>query len=413
MPTSLNPSRGQPFWKEVKEVLSEILLGTCGWSYAEWEGIFYPQNQAKLKQYASIFSTVEIDSTFYALPKEQNVLGWTRYTPANFAFSAKLPQTITHKKALDVSKGIEVDINQFLEIMKPLSDAGKLVCILVQLPPFLKSNPGRLESFLSILPRSPNFAVEFRHKSWLNSDTFRLLEKYQHTYTIVDEPLLSPEVHVTSNIAYIRWHGRGSKPWFNYKYSEKELQEWVPKVKEASGKASKVLGYFNNHFHGYAPENCLQMLQIMGIVTQHGNAALRRLSLSRTKTPVEARTLEAWTGPVGEKKLEQQLLGLSSQDILDAGRSMPDAEFSLREDSKLRIAAYVEDTTVDIDIEERVIVHRCPLWSESISDKKLCPHVVKVFCGINPAKAKIVLSDIYSNLNVWKFESRFAIEFPE
>ena len=393
--------------------MSEILLGTCGWSYAEWEGIFYHQKQPKLKQYASIFSTVEIDSTFYALPKEENVLGWTRHTPPDFAFSAKLPQTVTYKKALDVSKGVEADIKEFLDVMKPLSDSGKLVCVLVQLPPFLKSNPSKLESFLSILPRTPNFAVEFRNKSWLNDKTFRLLEKYERAYTIVDEPLLDPEVHVTYNIAYIRWHGRGNKPWFNYKYSEKELQEWVPKVREASGKATKVLGYFNNHFHGYAPENCLQMLQIMGIVTPHGNAALRRLNLSRTKAPVEVGTLETWTGPVGEKKLEQQLLGLSGQDILDAGRSMPDREFSLREDSKRRLAAYVEDTTVDIDIEERAIVHRCPLWSESISDKKLCPHVVKAFCSINSAKAKNILSDIYSNLNVWKFESRLAVEFPE
>jgi uncharacterized protein YecE (DUF72 family) len=411
MPISLDPSRGQTSRMEVKEVLSEILLGTCGWSYAEWEGIFYPQNQAKLKQYASIFSTVEIDSTFYALPKEQNVLGWTRYTPPNFAFSAKLPQTITHRKALDVSKGIEVDIRQFLEIMKPLSDAGKLACILAQLPPFLKSDPGRLESFLSILPRSPNFAVEFRHKSWLNNETFRLLEKYQHTYTIVDEPLLSPEVHVTSNIAYIRWHGRGSKPWFNYKYSEEELQEWVPKVEEASGKASKVLGYFNNHFHGYAPENCLQMLQIMGILTPHGNAALRRLSLSRTKASVEAETLEAWTAHVGETRLEQQILGLTDAHTLDAGKSLPDKDFSLREDSRLRLAAYVGDTTVDIDVEQRTIVHRCPLWSES--RKKFCPHIVKVFLSVNPARANAILTDIHSNTDVWKFKSRLAVEFPD
>jgi len=82
--------------------LSEIVFGTCGWSYAEWEGILYPQKQAKLKQYCSIFSTVEIDSTFYALPGEGTVLGWVRHTSPSFLFSAKLPQTISHKKALSL-----------------------------------------------------------------------------------------------------------------------------------------------------------------------------------------------------------------------------------------------------------------------------------------------------------------------
>ena len=133
--------------------MSEILLGTCGWSYAEWEGIFYPQNQAKLKQYASIFSTVEIDSTFYSLPKQGMVLGWARNTPREFVFSAELPQTITHRKAIDPARGIDVDLNEFFEAMKPLREAGKLACVLVQLPGFLRFDPRRLESFLSLLKR--------------------------------------------------------------------------------------------------------------------------------------------------------------------------------------------------------------------------------------------------------------------
>ena len=106
--------------------MSELLLGTCGWSYAEWEGILYPYAQNKLKQYSSIFPTAEIDSTFYALPSEGTVLGWTRNTPRDFVFSAKLPQTITHKKALDPARGVDADLKQFFESMKPLREAGKL-----------------------------------------------------------------------------------------------------------------------------------------------------------------------------------------------------------------------------------------------------------------------------------------------
>ena len=82
------------------------MFGTCGWSYAEWEGILYAQKQAKLKQYCSILPTVEIDSTFYAFPSEGAVLGWVRHTSPSFLFSAKLTQTISHKKAFDISEGL-------------------------------------------------------------------------------------------------------------------------------------------------------------------------------------------------------------------------------------------------------------------------------------------------------------------
>jgi len=394
--------------------MSEIILGTCGWSYVEWEGILYPQRQAKLKQYSSIFQTAEIDSTFYALPELGTVLGWAKHTPPSFMFSAKLPQTITHKKALDIARGIEADLNQFLEAMKPLREAGKLACVLVQLPPFLRFNSQRLETFLSLLPERPNFAFEFRHSSWLREETFKLLEKHRVAYTIVDEPLLPPEVHVTSSLAYMRWHGRGAKPWFNYKYSEEQLQEWVPKVREAAGKARKILGYFNNHFHGYAPENCLQIMQMLGIVTPHGNAALRRLTLYRKygKVPTEAQTLEAWTGPIGERTVHELLMNFAGPEVLEAAQSIPDEDLSLREDSKRRLAAYVGDTTVGIDFEQRAVIHRCPVWSRSISEKKFCLHVAKFFLSINPERARSILSLIHSTLDSWKFESRLAVEFP-
>jgi uncharacterized protein YecE (DUF72 family) len=394
--------------------MAEILLGTCGWSYAEWEGVLYPQKQTKLKQYSSIFPTTEIDSTFYSLPKQEIVLGWARHTPSNFIFSAKLPQTITHKKALDVARGIEADLNQFIETMNPLIDARKLACVLVQLPPFLRFNAERFESFLSILPDTPRFAVEFRHDSWLNDETLKMLEKYQVTYTIVDEPLLPPDIHVTSDLAYIRWHGRGERPWFNYKYSQEQLAEWIPRVQETASKAQKVLGYFNNHFHGYAPENCLQTMQMLGIVTPHGDAALRRVSFYRThgRAPDEAGTLETWTGPVRAKEIEDLLVKFGDAEMLERARVIPDDDLSLREDSKRRLAAYVADTTVDIDFEERTIVHRCPAWSVSVSEKRFCPHLVKLFLSINHEKSSKILSLVQSTLDSWKFESRLAVEFP-
>jgi uncharacterized protein YecE (DUF72 family) len=394
--------------------MSDILLGTCGWSYAEWEGIVYPYAQNKLRQYSSIFLTAEIDSTFYSLPKEGMVLGWARNTPQGFVFSAKLPQTITHKKAIDPARGIDADLKQFFEVMKPLKEAGKLACVLIQLPGLLRFDPDKLESFLSLLPDDHSFAIEFRHSSWLREETFKLLAEHHVAYTIVDEPLLPQEVHVTSDLAYLRWHGRGSKPWFNYKYSEEQLQEWVPRVNEVAAQAKQVVGYFNNHFHGYAPENALQMMEMLGNVTSHGSAALRRLKLRGREREIagEPKSLEAWIGPIIETGVESLLLNFADQESLDAARAIPEKVLSLREDSKQRLAAYVGDATVDIDLEQRTIIHRCPIWAKSISERKFCPHVARVFLMVNPERARTLLASIHSSLSDWKFESKLAVEFP-
>jgi len=395
--------------------MSEILLGTSGWSYAEWEETLYTRKQGKLTQYSSIFPTAEINSTFYALPKNEIVFGWTRHTPSNFKFSAKLPQTITHKKALDSSKGIESDLNLFLEVMKPLIDAGKLICILVQLPPFLKINVDRPESFLTLIPKSsPAFAVEFRHMSWLQKDVFKLLEKYSTAYTIVDEPLLPPDVHVTSDFAYFRWHGRGSKPWFNYRYSEEELEESVKRVNEVVKKTDRIIGYFNNHFHAYAPENCLQIMKMLGIETPESSTTLDRITSRRKGKPsAPSRTLEAWMGPLGDTIVENWLLKLTSADVIELAKSIPDEDFSLREDSKKRIAAYISETTVDINFELHSITHYCPFWSKSSLKKRICPHIAKLLLSIESEKARAALFQINSTLDRWNFESRLSVDFPK
>ena len=118
--------------------------------------------------------------------------------------------------------------------------------------------------------------MEFRHLSWMRGETWQLLSKYKVAYANVDEPLLPPEVHLTTDFAYFRWHGRGAKPWFDYRYAEEELDEWAPRVEEAASKVKKAYGYFNNHFHGYAPENCLYMLRKLGLITEQQKAAEER-----------------------------------------------------------------------------------------------------------------------------------------
>lgn len=251
--------------------MSNIFLGTCGWSYKEWEGNFYQKraSQSKLRAYSRVFKTAEIDSTFYRNPSKGTVMSWLKYSPSDFFFTAKLPKTITHDKACGLKKDVKADVEAFLDLMMPLQQGGKLACLLIQLPPKYSYNPKNLEEFFQMLDPRFRYAVEFRNPTWLvpATVTFDLLKQYEVAYTIVDEPLLPPEVHLTTDFAYFRWHGHGKDIWFDYYYSKEELEPWVPKVQETAGKVKKVYGYFNNHYHGYAPENCLQLLERLGLLS--------------------------------------------------------------------------------------------------------------------------------------------------
>jgi uncharacterized protein YecE (DUF72 family) len=250
--------------------LTELRIGTSGWSYNEWAGVFYPNSSTnKLSFYSKVFDTAEVDSSFYAFPSKGLVLGWARYTPENFVFSVKLPQLLTHEKKLDLGKGTEADLVRFLSLLKPLMVAGKLGPVLVQLPPSFsfQSDFEKLKSFLGRVPDDVKFAVEFRHPSWLRDEVWSLLTSRNVANVIVDEPLLPPDTVVTADFAFIRWHGRGTRPWYNYRYSEKELDGWVPKVKEVTSRVKKTYGYFNNHFKGFAVENSLKMMDKLGVST--------------------------------------------------------------------------------------------------------------------------------------------------
>ncbi len=248
-----------------------IFLGTSGWSYKEWEGNFYQKGtgESKLRAYSRVFKTAEIDSTFYRNPSKGTVMGWLKYSPSDFIFTAKLPKLITHDKALGLRKDVKADLAEFLDLMRPLQLGGKLACLLIQLPPKYAYNPENLEAFFEMLDPIFRYAVEFRNLSWLvpETETFRLLQQYSVAYTIVDEPLLPPEVHLTTDFAYFRWHGHGERIWFDYRYSKEQLDSWAPKVQDTASNVKKVYGYFNNHYHGYAPENCLQLLERLGLLS--------------------------------------------------------------------------------------------------------------------------------------------------
>src|SRR3990172_6386529 len=111
--------------------MGEIRLGCSGWDYRDWDGVFYKSGEgSRLQAYSRIFNTAEINSTFYSYPSQGIVFGWAKYTPPDFKFAVKLNRLITHEKRLDMSKGVQDDLERFCELLKPLQDAGKLACIL-------------------------------------------------------------------------------------------------------------------------------------------------------------------------------------------------------------------------------------------------------------------------------------------
>jgi uncharacterized protein YecE (DUF72 family) len=286
--------------------LGDIFIGTSGWSYNEWVGVFYPTSGTnKLSFYSKVFGTAEVDSTFYAYPSKGLVLGWARYTPEDFVFSVKLPQLLTHEKRLDLTKGVEGDLVKFLSLLNPLIAGGKLGPILVQLPPSFsyQGDFERLKGFLGAAPEDVKFAVEFRHPSWLKDDVWSFLRGKNVANVIVDEPLLPPDTVVTADFAFVRWHGRGSRPWYNYRYTEKQLKGWVPKVQDVVARAKKTYGYFNNHFHGYAVENSLKMMGMMGVSNrkqEEAGARAARFLDSGGKDAGEGSMME-FVGGEGEK----------------------------------------------------------------------------------------------------------------
>lgn len=251
-------------------------LGTCGWSYQEWVGLFYPNNRvAKLPFYAKVFDTVEVDSSFYRMPTKSMVRGWEKATGPAFQFSLKVPKTITHDKNL---AGIDDEFEAFLDVIKPLQDADKLGCLLIQLgPAFTYDKVENLESFIEMLPDDVRFAVEFRHESWNRKDTWNLLKRFGVANTITDSPIeFLTEPVVTAEHAYVRWHGRGKKIWFDYNYSEDELSSWAEKMKVITSKA-RTYAYFNNHYNSKAPTNALQFLQIVDALTGQQEKTLKMI----------------------------------------------------------------------------------------------------------------------------------------
>ena len=388
--------------------MEQVLLGTSGWSYAEWVGVFYPSSaESKLKHYTRVFPTGEIDSTFYAMPQPGVVQGWERYTPKEFLFTAKLPKTITHDLLRRLGPEIEKEMDKFSELMIPLNNSGKLACLLIQLPPSYKFDPSHLDQFLALLPHGYKYAIEFRHKSWLGeSETWKILSRYNTAYTIVDEPLLPPDVHVTADFAYIRWHGHGNNPWYNYHYTDEQLEAWRPKIEEVRSSTSKVFGYFNNHFHGYAVENALKVLQMLGKLTPEQEEALARAEAHLGAKPKLGTGLGKWMGETGnnEPKIVQELTDLMGRPRIERAMAIGANEISLKEVDTNRIQARVRDYIVDMDAQSRTILHDCGDWERAVETHQLCKHIGSLLLTIPESVAEQWIARIKSDPEEWNFK---------
>ncbi|MGY5864314.1 MAG: DUF72 domain-containing protein [Candidatus Thorarchaeota archaeon] len=253
-------------------------IGTSGWSYdKDWRGIFYSSGASLLKQYLKYFYTAEINSTFYALP-QPNFVKHLSSLDENVFFTAKLPKTVTHDTRLNlrIKEGIGGEtLTEYFKLFEPLR--GRIQVLLIQLPPWDLSKFGDLETFFSALDPSFRYAIEFRDESWLVPKVWSLIEDYGIAHVIVDEPKLPIDLRITADFSYIRWHGHGEDPWFNYRYSIEELEPWVPHLEKVTNAVETTFGYFNNHFAGNAPLNAFQMLSLLKRIDPKQQVKLDRM----------------------------------------------------------------------------------------------------------------------------------------
>ncbi|MEA1965605.1 MAG: DUF72 domain-containing protein [Candidatus Aerophobetes bacterium] len=240
--------------------MPQVIIGTSGWWYEHWEERFYPKGMEKkewFSYYAKSFDTVEINSSFYRLPFENVVKGWAKKAPKNFKFTLKMWRRITHYKRL---KDVENDLEIFFARISPLYK--NIGAILYQLPPSLKKDNSLLENFLKLLPEELDQAIEFRNKSWLTPETLSLLEKENIAYCIISMPKFPESIHLTSNISYIRFHGK--ETLYGSSYSEEELKKWAEKIRVFFNQGvERAYVYFNNDYNAYAVFNALKLKELI------------------------------------------------------------------------------------------------------------------------------------------------------
>ena len=253
--------------------LASLRLGTCGWNYDAWVGPFYPIRTRPadfLRTYARAFDTVEVDSTFYAIPPAKTVRGWASRVGEGFEFALKLPQEITHELRLRSSEDL---CKRFFDVSRELGK--KLGPILIQLgPDFGPSELPALAAFLPTLPPDLRFAIEFRQKGWIHEGLLALLAEHHVALALVDARWIPRRTMTmlaerpTADFAYIRWMGP-NRDLVDYSRIQvdrrKELEAWAKAIAILAPKVRVSYGYANNHFAGHSPATVRMLQEMMGM----------------------------------------------------------------------------------------------------------------------------------------------------
>jgi uncharacterized protein YecE (DUF72 family) len=273
--------------------MAGVYIGTSGWSYPKgegtWTGFFYPAKKiSELEYYSQFFNAVEINSSFYRPPNPGYVYNWARQVPEGFLFAVKLWQKFTHPRMFKEATGEEAaisqsDVDQFHRSIEPLVRYGKLGALLAQFPPSFKNDAYSQRILRAIIKHFGQYrlAVELRHRSWSDDDnTARLLTEHNVAWVQIDEPKfhtsIAPEVPVTADMAYFRFHGRNAETWwqgnsetrYKYLYSFEEIAGLADRVQAAGGKTKTLFAFFNNHWQGYAPRNAVDLRKALQLPFQ-------------------------------------------------------------------------------------------------------------------------------------------------
>jgi uncharacterized protein YecE (DUF72 family) len=276
-----------------KKMKSEFHIGCQGWNYEDWTtkaggiSVFYPRgtrSNEMLGLYAQIFDTIEVDSTFYAIPASSVVESWYKKTPADFTFSMKMPQQITHE--YNLREPAFPMMEEFCERALLLKE--KLGAVLIQLPPNFeasKENAKGLREFLAELPKKIRFAIEFRNREWLVDWTFEELEKKSVALCLVEghwiprERMFEAIGKLTADFAYVRFMGERDLTSFDkvQRPQDANLQMWETEIKRI--KAANVFAYFSNFYEGFAPVSVNKLKNLLGQKTVDASSLENQKSL--------------------------------------------------------------------------------------------------------------------------------------
>jgi uncharacterized protein YecE (DUF72 family) len=247
-----------------------VYVGVQGFSPRDWVGTFYPPGYAQrdfLDFYSQVFDSVELNTTFYAIPPVSTVMGWAQRTPPSFVFTAKMPKLITHEKRL---LDIEGELAPLVERMLLLGD--KLGAVVIQFPrSFTRPRfEERFRAFLSLLPGELRFAVEFRSRSWQDEEVFALLRQFDVAWCVNYWQDLPTVIETTTDLAYFRLVGQHEQ--FTYlgrlqHDRSEELAALADTILDLRQRLKRVYVYVNNHFEGHAPATVSRLKTMLGLPT--------------------------------------------------------------------------------------------------------------------------------------------------